>query len=247
MTDRVKDSDGRSTRWDEHRESRRTELVAAAVAAIDLHGPGASIAEIAASAEVSKPVLYRYFADKDDLYRAVGQWGAGQVIELLVPVLLDSTTLNLRDRVYAGCEAYLEFLDEHPQVFLLLLEHRNADDPLADGKEQIASTFAKLMGDTLRRLNIDAAGAEPWAHGLIGMGLSVGEWYLRRDIMSRASTAAYLASFIWHAFNGFAADHGVSLDGPGELRLIAPPARSTTTSTRRPRRTAQGTKETKDA
>jgi AcrR family transcriptional regulator len=218
MATRVKDQDGRSTRWDDHREARRAELVAAAVTAIDTYGSGASIAEIAASAGVSKPVLYRYFSDKDDLYRAVGHWGAEQVIERLVPVL--TANGNMRERVYAGCDAYLEFLDEHPQAFLLLVEHRSADDPLADGKEQIAATMAKLMGDTLRRLGVDAGGAEPWAHGLIGMGLSVGEWYLRRDIMSREATSQYLASFIWHALAGFAADNGVSVDAQGELRLL---------------------------
>jgi AcrR family transcriptional regulator len=223
MATRVKDphprdTDGRSTRWDEHREARRAELVAAAVDAIDLHGSGASIAQIAETAGVSKPVLYRYFSDKDDLYRAVGQWGAEQVLEQLVPVLVE--TGSMRERIYAGCAAYLEFLDEHPQAFLLLVEHRSADDPLADGKEQIAATMAKLMGDTLRRLGVDAGGAEPWAHSLIGMGLSVGEWYLRRDIMSREATAQYLAAFIWHAFAGFAAENGVSFEGSGELKLL---------------------------
>ncbi len=218
MASRVKDPDGRSTRWDEHREARRAELVAAAVAAIDEHGPAASIAEIAASAGVSKPVLYRYFGDKDDLYRAVGQWGAEQVIERLVPVLRSEGVI--RDKIYRGCADYLALLDEHPQVFLLLIEHRTSDDPLADGKDQIATTIAKLIGDTLRRLGVDAGGAEPWAHGLIGMGLSVGEWYLRRDIMSREATAEYLSSFIWHAFSGFAADNGVSIDGAGALRLV---------------------------
>lgn len=213
-----KDADGRSTRWDDHRETRRAELVGAAVAAIDEHGSGASIAQIAASAGVSKPVLYRYFTDKDDLYRAVGQWSAEQVLANLVPVLTGEG--SLRDRVYAGCEAYIEVVAEHPQVFLLLVEHRSADDPLADGKDQIATTFAKLMGDTLRRLGVDAGGAEPWAHGLIGMGLSVGEWWLRRDIMSQQATASYLASFVWHAFSGFAADNGVSIDSTGEIRLL---------------------------
>lgn len=229
MATRVKDphdneADGRSTRWDDHRETRRAELVAAAVAAIDEHGSGASIAQIAASAGVSKPVLYRYFTDKDDLYRAVGQWSAEQVIDQLVPVLTGKGPL--RDRVYAGCEAYIAVVAEHPQVFLLLVEHRSADDPLADGKDQIATTFAKLMGDTLRRLGVDAGGAEPWAHGLIGMGLSVGEWWLRRDIMSQQATASYLASFVWHAFSGFAADNGVSIDGTGEIRLLKPASKA---------------------
>lgn len=235
-----KDGDGRSTRWDSHREARRAELVAAAVAAIDLHGPAASIAEIAASAGVSKPVLYRYFADKDDLYRAVGQWGAEQVVARLVPTLIAPG--SMRDRVYRGCDEYLAFLAEHHQVFLLLVEHRSTDDPLASGKEEVASTLAKLMGDTFRTLGVDAAGAEPWAHGLIGMGLSVGEWWLRRDIMSREATAQYLGAFIWHAFSGFAADNGVAPDSTGTLRLVTPPikrplkaanVKASTSSTRR--------------
>jgi AcrR family transcriptional regulator len=223
MAPRVKtapprDGDGRSTRWSEHRESRRTDLVAAAVAAIDEHGSSASIAQIAASAGVSKPVLYRYFTDKDDLYRAVGQWGAEQVMQALVPTLVADG--GMREKVYRACDEYFALLADHPQVFLLLIEHRSADDPIADGKEQIATSLAKLMGDTLRHLGVDAAGAEPWAHGVIGMGLAVGEWWLRRDIMSREAAAEYLAAFLWNAFSGFVADHGVGLDGTGRLRLV---------------------------
>ena len=234
MTSRVKDPDGRSTRWSEHRESRRAELVAAAVAAIDAHGPSASIAEIAASAGVSKPVLYRYFADKDDLYRAVGRWGAEQVMNALVPTLLADDPM--RDKVYRACDEYLALLAEHPQVFLLLIEHRSADDPLADGKEQIATSLAKLMGDTLRRLGVDAAGAEPWAHGVIGMGLAVGEWWLRRNIMSREAASEYLAAFLWNAFSGFVADHGVGLDGAGQLHLVPNKTVNSQSETKRPRR-----------
>lgn len=223
MTSRVKTppaegGDGRSTRWSEHRESRRADLVAAAVAAIDNYGPSASIAQIAASAGVSKPVLYRYFADKDDLYRAVGQWGAAQVMQAVVPTLLAEDPM--RDKVYRACDEYFSLLAEHPQVFLLLIGHRSTDDPIADGKEQIATSLAKLMGDTLRRLGVDAAGAEPWAHGVIGMGLAVGEWWLRRDIMTRESASDYLAAFLWNAFSGFVADHGVGLDGTGRLHLV---------------------------
>src|SRR5690349_7023585 len=214
-----KDGDGRSTRWDDHRETRRTDLVAAAVAAIDEHGSSASIAQIATSAGVSKPVLYRYFADKDDLYRAVGQWGAEQVMHALVPALLADG--SMRERVYSAADEYFTLLADHPQVFLLLIGHRSAGDPIADGKEQIATSLAKLIGDTLRRLGVDAAGAEPWSHGVVGMGLAVGEWWLRRDIMSRAAASEYLAEFIWNAFAGFVSDHGVGLDGSGQLHLVA--------------------------
>ncbi len=214
----VKDPDGRNSRWDDHREGRRTELVEAAVAAIDTHGPAASIAEIAASAGVSKPVLYRYFTDKDDLYRAVGAWGANAVIEGLLPVL--TANVPLRDRIEQGCETFLELISLHPHVFFLLVDHPTNEDPLADGKEMVAATISRLLGDTLRELGVDAAGAEPWAHGLVGLGLSTGEWWLRRNTMSRAAVTRYLGSFIWHAFEGIAREHGVRVDSRGRLRLV---------------------------
>ncbi|MDP3892946.1 TetR/AcrR family transcriptional regulator [Nocardioides sp.] len=203
-------ADGRSTRWDDHREQRRAELVTAAVAAIDRHGPEASIADIAAEAAVSRPVLYRYFDDKAELHAAVGQWGATLVLDRLMPVLL--TDEPIRARVEAGVAAYLSVLEEHPQVFLLLVRHQvTGSDPLADGKAGIASTIARVLGDTLRELGVDAAGAEPWAHGLVGLGLSTGEWWVERQTMSRNAVARYLSEFVWHAFEGIAAEYGVPL------------------------------------
>ena len=218
MTPRVKDSDGRSARWDEHRDTRRTELVEAAVAAIDEFGPTASIAQIAATAEVSKPVLYRYFEDKDDLYRAVGHWGADQVLAALIPTLRSKASMH--DKVRRGCRDYLKIIDTHPNVFFLLVEHRTSDDPLADGKERIAAAFSRAIGEALRSLGLDASPAEPWAHGVVGMGLAHGEWWLRRRTMSRTAAAEHLATFIWHAFNGLAADAGIDLEDTF-LRLVA--------------------------
>lgn len=217
MAHGVKGPDGRSARWDEHRESRRAELVEAAVAAIDRHGPGAGIADIAAAAGVSKPVLYRYFSDKDDLYRAVGHWGADRVLAALMPALRSKAPI--RDKVNRGCREYFKLIDAHPNVFFLLVEHRTADDPLADGKERIAAAFSRALGDGFRALGLDGAPAEPWAHGLVGMGLAQGEWWLRRRTMSRTAAAEHLARFIWHAFSGVAADAGIDL-AEHKLRLV---------------------------
>lgn len=236
MTRRVKTPglagrDGRSTRWTAHRAARRDELVLAAVAAIDEHGPQAGIGEIAAAAGVSKPVIYRYFADKADLHGAVGSWGAGVVMERLLPALLSDGTV--KERVELACDAYLAAIEEHPNVFLLLVAHRveggegsGAVDPLADGKAAIAAALARVLGDGLRDLGIDAGGAEPWAHGLVGLGLSTGEWWLTRRTMSRTAVRGYLAAFVWHALEGLAREYGVdlgpddTLGSPGGLHLV---------------------------
>lgn len=223
MTRKVKD-DGRTTRWEAHRDARRIEFVEAAVRAIDRHGPNASVADIAAEAGISKPVIYRYFADKDELHEAVGQWGAELVLGRMAPAL--TSRGPVRDRVARACDAYLESIEEHPQVFLLLVRHRtDGTDPLADGKAAIAAMMARILGDNLRRAQVDAAGAEPWAEGLVGLGLSIGEWWLTRRTMSRDAVARYLTEFVWHAFDGIAQEYGIpvrSVTDPGDGAPIAP-------------------------
>ncbi len=231
--------DRRSARWDQHREERRATLVAAAIEAIDAHGTGASIADIAEVAGVSKPVLYRYFEDKDDLYRAVGKWAADEVLRILLETLFADT--DPRTKINAGCEAYLRFISQHPKVFFLLVEHRTSDDPLRDGKELIAAALARTIGDYLGARGFQTAGAEPWAHGVVGLGLAHGEWWLRRHTMSRKNAAKYLADFIWHAFDGTAREQGVTL-----VDLAGPhavPDKTTDKTTRTTPRKAAGKKE----
>jgi len=224
-----KPGDGRATRWDSHREERRGELVEAAVRAIDRHGPDVGMAAIADEAGVSKPVLYRYFSDKDQLHAAVGQWGAAEVLARVVPPLLGDAPI--RERIDRCMSAYLAAIEEHHQVFLLLVRHRAAagGDPLADGKAKIAAALARVLGDTLRELDIDAAGAEPWAQSVVGLGLTTGEWWLERRTMSRAAVSRYLSAFVWHALEGATAEAGRPISSYG-----APPAAPVTELRRSP-------------
>ncbi len=75
--------DGRRSRWDAHRGTRREELIDAAVRSVKRHGPEAGMDQIAADAHTSKPVIYRYFADKTDLHRAVTQRVVGTILAAL--------------------------------------------------------------------------------------------------------------------------------------------------------------------
>lgn len=216
--------DGRAARWDSHRAQRREEFVEAAVRAIDRAGPNASIAEIAAEAGVSKPVIYRYFTDKSELVAAIGEWGARQVADAILPVV--TPDLPPRERVAAGVEAYFRTIEEHPQVFLLVIRHH--DDPhgaVAGGKAMIAAGLSRILNDGLRDLGLDAGGAEPWAQGLVGLGLTTGEWWLERGTMSREAVIRYTTEFIWHAFNGIAGEYGAQAADVADvapLRAVPP-------------------------
>jgi AcrR family transcriptional regulator len=204
-------TDGRSRRWDQHREDRLADLVEAAVTAIDRHGINAGIDDIARVAGVSKPVLYRYFADKADLHAAVGRWGADQVLSRVVPALV--ADVPMRQRVADAVMAYFTVIEEHPQVFLLLVQHRVAEDadPIADGKAAAAKALAETMNAAMTARGIDPAGAEPWAQGIVGLALSIGEWWLERRTMTREDVARYMTDFVWGALVGISRAYGVRL------------------------------------
>src|ERR1700712_6091163 len=96
----VPDNDGRRLRWQAHRETRRKELSDAAIRAVRRHGPNAGMDLIAAEARPSKPVVYRYFADKADLYLAVGQRVAQGLVDRITAAVDDQP--DGRSMVTAG-------------------------------------------------------------------------------------------------------------------------------------------------
>ena len=76
--------DGRRSRWAAHRVARRDELIDAAVALDQAARRRASAwTRSRPTPRTSKPVIYRYFADKTDLYRAVTQRVVGTILAAL--------------------------------------------------------------------------------------------------------------------------------------------------------------------
>src|SRR3954453_11191771 len=75
--------DRRDSRWDEHRATRRRQLVDATLAAVGKHGAGVGMEEIAAEAGTSKTVVYRHFADRAELHVAVCNRVAAQLLPKL--------------------------------------------------------------------------------------------------------------------------------------------------------------------
>ncbi|MGH3712675.1 MAG: TetR/AcrR family transcriptional regulator [Micromonosporaceae bacterium] len=214
--------DARRDRWTAHRAARRRELTEAAVRALDAHGPGVGIEEIAAEAGVTKPVLYRHFTDKAELFVAIGEYGTELLFDRLIPAM-NSEEAPL-PRIRKSLDAFFSAIEEHPNVYRLLARRSFADRPVdsdivAQDKEVVAAALAMLLGDYLRSLNMDSGAAEPWAYGLVGMVQNTGEWWLERRSMSRASVVEYLTQLIWSAIDGITRTHGVVIDPNQPLDL----------------------------
>ncbi|MEU4221809.1 TetR family transcriptional regulator [Actinoplanes sp. NPDC026623] len=196
--------DGRSRRWAEHRERRRRELVEAVIEAIRVLGPEPGIDAVAAHAGVSKPVLYRYFSDRSGLWLAVGRQAARSVVEAIEPAV--AAVREERDVVAAAIDAYLAFIEADPHVYRFVVHQRGIArdaDVVADAMGTVASGLARILGDRLRALGLDAGPALPWAFGLVGYVQSAGDWWLReQQPISRTALADYLTSFLWDGIAG---------------------------------------------
>jgi AcrR family transcriptional regulator len=233
--------DARRDRWRKHRVTRRAEFVEAALRALDAHGPELGMEDVAAEAGVTKPVLYRHFDDKADLYVALGQRGTELLFQRLIPAI--NAELAPVPRIRMALDAFFTVIEEHPNLYRLLargtFQDRPADpDVVAEDKEVIATALTALLGDYMRMLSMDSGAAEPWAHGIVGMVQNTGEWWLDRRSMSRDSVVEYLTQIIWAAIDGLTRQHGIVLDPnlPLEenkvIQLAAVPAETPPTARR---------------
>ncbi|WP_338051350.1 TetR/AcrR family transcriptional regulator [Pseudonocardia acidicola] len=208
------------TAREERRAERRAEMVAAAMDAVRRHGPGVSVADIAAVAGITKPVLYRHFTDRADLQRAVGEQAAGLLMARIAPALTGQ--LEPAEQVRAAIDAFLAGIEEEPQLWRFVVHNpaeRGAGAEIVDdARETIARMLATLLGERLRAQGRDSGGAEAWAHGLVGMVQSAGDWWLERRTMTRAALTDYLTALIW---SGVAGVLGVDT-GPREQRAGGP-------------------------
>jgi AcrR family transcriptional regulator len=214
--------DARRERWREHRQARRAELVETAVRAIGKHGPDVGMDDIAGEAGVTKPVLYRHFSDKADLYLAVGHWGTEELMRRIAPAISeDGSPLQ---RIRRIVDTYLGLIEEYPNLYRFVVRRTFADRPVADDpvtaeKTLIANALSRLLGEYLRVLGLDSGGVEPWSHGLVGMVQSSGDWWLERQSMSRENLTDYLTSIIWYALDGVLRSGGIVID-PNEAMEI---------------------------
>ncbi|HEY2795411.1 MAG TPA: TetR/AcrR family transcriptional regulator, partial [Micromonosporaceae bacterium] len=154
-------------------------------------------------ANVSKPVLYRYFADKAQLWQAVGEQLANVLVDTVVPTI--ERVREERPLVAAAIDAYLAALDASPDLYRSLMG-RTSDGMaavVAATSRTIAAALARVIDDRMRALGLDAAPAEPWAYGMVAMVQAVGDWWMTNDrAMPRAALTDYLTTLLWNGIAG---------------------------------------------
>lgn len=202
--------DGRSSRWAEHRAARRAELIEAAMTAIREHGSGVGMDQIARAAHTSKPVIYRYFADKAELQRAIVADIAASLLRRVVTAL-DGVT-DPRAEMAAGVRAFLAVLDEDPELYRFAVSR-----PAGGVVEEYTSTIGEIVTQRLRahlaERGRDPSAARPWGIATVGFLRAAGDWWIDHpDEMTRDELADYLTALLWGGAAGVYALGGIDAD-----------------------------------
>jgi AcrR family transcriptional regulator len=214
--------DARRERWREHRENRRESFVEATIRAVGQHGPDVGMDEIAAEAGVTKPVLYRHFTDKADLYRAVGLRATDILMGQIVPALADDGAIYERIHRAVGC--YIRFIDSYRELyrFLVLRPDPTKHDVVQEDKSKIAGVLAELLSAYLKIFRMNTALAGPSAYGIVGLVQGAGEWWLEHPAeMTREALIDHLTVLIWHGIDGVLRSGGIVLDPHEPLSLTS--------------------------
>ena len=129
-------------------EPGRDKVLAAALALFGERGYGeTSIADIGERAELSKSVVYHYFASKAELYEAVLEQRTGRLLEAVAEAVPAPGARGARLR--PGVDAYLAALAADPAAWRLLVRDPPADPALVAVHERLAATRRSALGELL--------------------------------------------------------------------------------------------------
>ncbi|MCM1012433.1 TetR/AcrR family transcriptional regulator [Brevibacterium sp. XM4083] len=199
-------TDGRSTRWQEHRDSRRRELLRTVRHVVDEHGDDLSMEQISEHSGTTKAVLYRYFTDRAGLQEAMGGWAMQVIANSLdeasasrVPAP-DSAgpTPDRRETLEAMIRAFVSLAAESPSIYRFCDQAVGRFDPGEEGG------FFREVADLLaERLDLDVtdgrfAGDDGklWAAGAIGFVRAATETWLSAP-GSPEAFAASVSTWLW--------------------------------------------------
>jgi AcrR family transcriptional regulator len=206
------------------RASRREELLDAAIRVIRREGAHASMDQIAREGGVTKPILYRHFGDRDGLVQALGQRFATGLMNQLVTALGRPEQGN--DLVSETIDAYLSFVERDPEVYRFVVQQSLRAQPetaaaLGGFIRQVGQRVAVVLGEQLRAAGVDSGGAEPLAHGIVGMVHSAGDWWLENRSMPRERVTEYLATLLWAGLEGLGLSRQQLVEAGRAPQLIA--------------------------
>jgi AcrR family transcriptional regulator len=163
----------------------------------------ASIEEIAARAEVSKPVVYEHFGGKEGIYAVVVDREVRDLSNRLTAAL--SVKDHPKRIVERTALALLDYIEQNEDGFRILVRDSpvaQATGPFSSMLGDVARTVEALLGAEFEAHDLDPATADIYAQMLVGMIAFTGQWWLEAREPDKATVAAHLTNLGWNGLRG---------------------------------------------
>jgi AcrR family transcriptional regulator len=187
------------------RPARRLQLLGAARDVFVAQGyHAAAMDEIAERAGVSKPVLYQHFPGKLELYLALLDESADELIKTMSDAL--SSTSDNKQRVPATFKAFYDFVAGTSEAFRLVFESDLSNEPAVRQRlDRAIYDCADMVSQFIRE---DAGVSNEEAHllgvALVGMAQVSARYWLSTDqAIPKDAAEQMIAKLAWRGISGW--------------------------------------------
>jgi AcrR family transcriptional regulator len=160
--------------------------------------------EIAERAGVSKPVLYQHFPGKLELYLALLDESADELVRIVSEAL--SSTSDNRQRVPATFKAFYDYVAGAGEAFRLVFESDLSNEPAV--RERLDRTMSDCADMVSQFIREDAGVSNEEAH-LLGMALvgmaqvSARHWLSTDQAIQKDAAEQLIARLAWRGISGW--------------------------------------------
>jgi AcrR family transcriptional regulator len=185
---------------------RREQLISVARSLFASRGfEGTSVEEIAARAQVSKPVVYEHFGGKEGLYAVVVD---REVRRLLEGIRGSLTSGRQRELIEQAALALLDYIEHNTDGFRILARDSSVGSTsgsFATILSDIASQVEGILVDEFKKRGLDPKTAPMYAQMLVGMVALTGQWWLDARRPKKPEVAAHLVNLAWNGLSNLEA------------------------------------------
>jgi AcrR family transcriptional regulator len=178
--------------------ARRAQLIDVGRAVFAKRGYDAtSVEDIADHAKVSKPIIYEHFGGKEGLYAVVVDREMEYVVRRIAEAIASGSP---RERVERAALAFLTYVKDHPDGFAVLAHGApvaSATGGMSSLLNDVAERVGEIFAATFKEAGYDSKTAPIYAHALIGMVTSVGQWWTEARKPSIEDVATHLSALAW--------------------------------------------------
>ena len=164
---------------------------------------GTSVEEIAAHAEVSKPVVYEHFGGKEGLYAVVVDREVRR-LHSAIRAALTTPRAGARRLIELGTLALLDYIDACPDGFAIISRGSTAsssEGSFATILSDVASRAEDLLAGEFAKSHFATPLAPMYAQMLVGLVALTGQWWLdtrESSPLDKEVVAAHVVNLAWN-------------------------------------------------